>query len=367
MSQSGRLQTESHAVWDKKKPTDIKALVKGKNDIYDPRLDTSAGANPNNSSYQGWSDNPALCVANYLTDTKFGLGVATSKIDWAAVVTAANACDVSVAIPTGQTEKRFTANGVLFGTDSHRANIDKLLSAMNGNLIYTSGKYIVHAGVYAAPTESLDEDDLTGPISVKTSVERSARFNKVTGTYVSPTENHKTIEFPAVQLTSALNRDNGETLTKNVNLSFTNSSYMAQRLANKMVQLSDQQKVITFPANFSGLRVAVGDRVSVTISDLNYVAKVFRCVSWSFADTDAGGVNLTLVEDDGGSYADPAESAYSTVSAAGVLTAGFPGVPDHKICCYSRSKKYATKLAESNADQPINESQSMRPPTAVGR
>ena len=322
------LTDESQEVWDKKKPSDIKALVKGKNDIYDPRLDTSAGANPSSSSYQGWSDNPALCIANYLTDTKFGLGVATSKIDWAAVVTAANACDVSVAIPTSTTEKRFTANGVLFGTDSHRNNIDKLLSAMNGDLIYTSGKYVIHAGVYAAPTESLDEDDLTGAIAVKTSVERSARFNKVTGTYISPSENHKTVEFPAVQLTAALNRDNGETLTKNVNLPFTNSSYMAQRLANKMVQLSDQQKVITFPANFRGLRVAVGDRVSVTVSELNYSAKVFRCVSWSFSDTADGGVNLTLVEDDGSSYADPTESAYSTVSASGVLTQGFPGVPD---------------------------------------
>ena len=322
------LTDESQEVWDKKKPSDIKALVKGKNDIYDPRLDTSAGANPSNSSYQGWSDNPALCIANYLTDTKFGLGVATSKIDWAAVVTAANACDVSVAIPTGTTEKRFTANGVLFGTDSHRNNIDKLLSAMNGDLIYTSGKYVIHAGVYAAPTESLDEDDLTGAIAVKTSVERSQRFNKVTGTYISPSENHKTVEFPAVQLTAALNRDNGETLAKNVNLPFTNSSYMAQRLANKMVQLSDQQKVITFPANFTGLRVAVGDRVSVTVSELGYSVKVFRCVSWSFSDTEDGGVNLTLVEDDSGSYADPAESAYSTVSASGVLTQGVPGVPD---------------------------------------
>ena len=322
------LTDESQQDWDKKKPTDVKALVKGKKDIYDPRLDTSAGANPSNSSYQAWSDNPALCIANYLTDTTFGLGVAASKIDWAAVVTAADACDVSVDIPGSTTQKRFTANGVLFATDTHRANIDKLLSAMNGDLIYTSGQYIIHAGVYAAPSESLDEDDLAGPISVKTSVERSARFNKVTGTYISPSENHKSIEFPAVQLTAALNRDNGETLTKNVNLPFTNSSYMAQRLANKMVQLSDQQKVIVWPANFTGLRIAVGDRVSVTVEELNYSNKVFRCVGWSFSDSNDNGVNLTLVEDDSGSYADPAVSAYSTVSASGVLTQGFPGVPD---------------------------------------
>jgi len=322
------LTDESQSVWDKKKPNNIKALVKGKKDIYDPRLDTSAGANPTDSSYQAWTDNPALCIADYLMSSTFGLGIAAAKIDWDAVVTAANACDVSVSIPGSTTEKRFTCNGVIFGTDQHRQNIDKILSAMNGNLTYTSGKYTIRAGVYAAPSESLDEDDLAGAVIVKTSVERSQRFNKITGMYISPADNHKSVEFPAVQLTAALQRDNNETLERNISLPMTNTSYMAQRIANKLVQLSDQQKVITFPCNLSGLRVAVGDRVSITLSDLGYSNKVFRCVGWSFSESNASGVNLTLIEDDSGSYADPDVSAYSTISATGVITAGFPGVPD---------------------------------------
>lgn len=322
------LNDESQSVWDQKRPQNIKALVKGKKDIYDPRLDTSAGANPTNSSYQAWTDNPALCIADYLMSTTFGLGIAAAKIDWDAIVTAANACDVSVSIPGSTTEKRFTCNGVIFGTDQHRQNIDKILSAMNGNLTYTSGKYTVRAGVYAAPSESLGEDDLSGPVMVKTSVERSQRFNKITGMYIAPTDNHKSVEFPPVQLTAALQRDNNETLVRNISLPMTNTSYMAQRIANKLIQLSDQQKVITFPANLSGLRVAVGDRVNITLSDLGYSNKVFRCVGWSFSESNANGVNLTLIEDDSGSYADPAVIEYSTVSPTGVITAGFPGVPD---------------------------------------
>lgn len=322
------LNDESQSVWDQKRPQNIKALVKGKKDIYDPRLDTSAGANPTNSSYQAWTDNPALCIADYLMSSTFGLGIAAAKIDWDAIVTAANACDVSVSIPGSTTEKRFTCNGVIFGTDQHRQNIDKILSAMNGNLTYTSGKYTVRAGVYAAPSESLGEDDLAGPVMVKTSVERSQRFNKITGMYIAPTDNHKSVEFPPVQLTAALQRDNNETLVRNISLPMTNTSYMAQRIANKLIQLSDQQKVITFPCNLSGLRVAVGDRVNITLSDLGYSNKVFRCVGWSFSESNANGVNLTLIEDDSGSYADPAVIEYSTVSPTGVITAGFPGVPD---------------------------------------
>lgn len=317
----------SQELWDRLTPRDIKALVKGKKDIYDPRLDTSAGANPTNATYQQWTDNPALCAANYLTDTTFGLSVPVAKIDWDAVETAADACDVLVAIPGG-TQKRFTANGVLFATDSHRANINKLMSAMNGSLVYSNGVYTIRAGVYEAPTESLDEDSLAGPISVRTSVERGDRFNTIRPIFIDPSQQHKSVEAPEVALTAAVSRDNNETLIRDVQLSFTNTSYMAQRIAHKQIQLTDQQTVLTFPTNLSGLRVDVGDRVSVTVSELNYSNKVFRCAGWSFSDTQDGVVNLTLLEDDSGSYADPTSGEYSTRSPSGTITQGFRGVPD---------------------------------------
>ena len=346
------LTDSSQQLWDRKKPQNIKALVKGKKDIYDPRLDTSAGANPTNATYQQWSDNPALCVANYLTDTKFGLSIPVSKIDWAAVETAADACDVTVTVPNSGTQKRFTANGVLFATDTHRANINKLLSSMNGSLVYSNGIYTIRAGVYEAPTESLTEDDLAGPITVNTSVERGARFNTVRPIFIDPAQNHKSVEAPAVSITAAVSRDNNEVLTKDIELPFTNSSYMAQRIAHKQIQMTDQQKVLTFPANLTGLRIDVGDRVSVTVEELNYSNKVFRCASWSFSDTQDGVVNLTLLEDDAGSYADPLVGEYSTLQPSGVITEAFRGVPDPQ----NLSATAGLKSIELDWTNPVNTS-----------
>lgn len=320
------LNDESQEIWDKYSPNNIKALVRGRK-IYDPRLDVTPGANPTNSAYIAYSDNPALAVADYLINTRFGMKINPSKIDWDVVVTSANACDAVVDVPGG-TEKRFTANGALFATDSHKVSIDKLLSSMNGKLIYSSGIYYIKAGIYEAPTESLSEIDLTDAVSVKTSVERSKRFNTVGGVFLNPAQLHKTSEFPKVTITSALLRDNNEILEREIELPFTNSSYMAQRLANKLVQLSDQQKLVNFPANLAGLRVAVGDRVSVSIDELGWDGKVFQCLGWSFNDGGDFGVSLTLQEDDAGSYADMLVGEYSTVSADGVITEGFPGVPD---------------------------------------
>ena len=346
----------SQELWDRLTPTNIKALVKGKNDIYDPRLDVAAGNaagdNPTSATYQAWSDNPALCVANFLMDTEFGLGVPASKIDWADVVTSADACDVSVVVPNSGTQKRFTANGVIFATDSYRASLDKLLSSMNGSIFYSNGSYRIKAGVYEAPALTLDADDLADAITVKTSVERGERFNTIRPIIVDPAQNHKSTEAPQVQLTSAVSRDNGEVITKDIQLPFTNTSFMAQRLSHKQIQLSDQQKVISFPANLSALNVDIGDRVSVTIDELNYSAKVFRCLGWSFADSADGAVNLTLLEDDAGSYADPTAGEYSTVTADGTITPGFRGVPDPQ----NLSATAGLKNIELNWTNPVNTS-----------
>ena len=322
------LDEDSAEVWEKYSPGNVKALVQGKQ-VYDPRLEVTAGgtagASPTTAAYVAYSTNPALCVTDYLIDQTLGMGIAANKIDWAAVITAANGCDVDVDVPNSATQKRFTANGVLFGTDSHQKNINKLLSAMNGRLIYSNGKYIVKAGIYEAPTEVLTEDDLIGAIQIKTSLERSDRFNTIRGIFVDAAANNKSTEFPKVQLADAVTRDNGEVLEKEIQLPMVSDSYQAQRIANKLIQLSDQQKIISFPANLSALRITAGDRVQVTVEELSWNQKVFECVGWTFSDE--GGVNLTLREDSSTSYGDPLPAAYSQITADGTIVDAFRGVP----------------------------------------
>lgn len=331
------LKDGSQKTWDQYSPQNIKATVKGRK-VYDPRTTLTA-----------YSDNPALCLADYLTNTDFGMGIDSAKIDWDSVEAAANACDVTVSVPSG-TEKRFACNGVLFGTDSHKTNINKILSSMNGLLSFTNGKYVIRAGVYEAPAVNLDEDNLIGAVSIKTSFERSDRFNTVTGTFIDPAQNYKATEFPEVQLTAALLRDNGEVLSKDIQLPMTNSSYMAQRIAHKLVQISDQQKVVTFPTNLAGMQIAIGDRVSVSLEEFNWSNKVFICLGWTFSDSGNGGVNLILREDDSGSYADPAVGEYSTISATGGIITGFKGFPDPQ----NLTATAGLKSVELNWDNPDN-------------
>ena len=300
----------SQETWDQYSPQNIKGLVKGRK-VYNNLTDTT-----------DWSDNPVWCLIDYMTNTDFGMGVDSSKIDFDAADIAAAACDVTVTIPSG-TEKRFTCNGVIFGTDNHKTNINKILSSMNGMMTYTNGKFVIRAGVYEAPTVSLNEDHLQGGISLKTSVERSDRFNTVTGTFIDPSQNHKSIEFNSVQIAAALSRDNNEVLTKEVQLPMTNSQYMAQRIGYKLIKQSDLQQVLIFPANLAGVQVAVGSRVNITISELGWTNKVFMCLGWTFSDSGNGGVNLTLREDASSAYDDPLVGDYNTPIALTSLPNSF--------------------------------------------
>ena len=300
----------SQETWDQYSPQNIKGLVKGRK-VYNNLTDTT-----------DWSDNPVWCLIDYMTNTDFGMGVDSSKIDFDAADIAAAACDVTVTIPSG-TEKRFTCNGVIFGTDNHKTNINKILSSMNGMMTYTNGKFVIRAGIYEAPTVSLNEDHLQGGISLKTSVERSDRFNTVTGTFIDPSQNHKSVEFNSVQIASALARDNNEVLTKEVQLPMTNSQYMAQRIGYKLIKQSDLQQVLIFPANLAGVQVAVGSRVNVTISELGWTNKIFICLGWTFSDSGNGGVNLTLREDASSAYDDPLVGDYNTPIALTSLPNSF--------------------------------------------
>ena len=291
------LWDDTQELWDKYMPSNIMAVVEGKK-VYNNLTDTTA-----------FSDNPVWCLIDYMRDTTHGMGIETASIDFDAADVAAAICDATVAVPGG-TEKRYTANGVLLATDSHKTNINKLLSAMNGMLSYTNGVFVIRAGAYEAPTVSLNESHLQGAVSVKTALERSDRFNTVTGTFVDPSSRYKAMEFPQVQLSSALTRDNNEVLKKEIQLSLTNSSYMAQRLGYKLCLQSFLQQVITFPTNLAGIQVAVGSRVNVTLSDFGWTDKIFLCIGWTFSDSGDGGVNLILREDASTAYADPAVGDY---------------------------------------------------------
>ena len=102
----------------------ISAEIKGKK-VLDFRDGTTA-----------FSSNPALCLYDYLTDTRFGLATPTGNIDTTSFTTVANICDEDISLAGGGTENRYESHGIVYSNVDPMTAIDELLGSMLGVLSY---------------------------------------------------------------------------------------------------------------------------------------------------------------------------------------------------------------------------------------
>ncbi len=315
--------------WQGGPPQNVRVKLRGKK-VYDPRLDSSQtgglGAHRlDDPSTWAYSVNNALCTADYLIDSELGAGFDSARIDYVGLMDAADDCDASAAIPTATTQPRFTCNGVLSCHDVHRENVEKLLSSFGGTLRYYNGLWRVAASTWPGSSSfTLNESHLIGPITYRRSPERTERYNAVRGQYIDPDRNDQITHYlPVEDATLQSARDDGLELWKELDLPMTNDEYTAQRLAFRMVEQASRTGILVFPTGYNGLNIAPGDRGTVSIAELGWSSKTFRCVGLRYVDMV--GVELVLKEDDSAAYADPAEGDYGTRTGASGIN--FPGVP----------------------------------------
>ena len=246
---------------------EITAVIKGKK-VYDPRTSTTA-----------WSDNPALCVRDYLTTTGYGLGEAVANINDAAFTTAANICD-ETSTDAGTT--RYTANGAFTTGTTPQDLLEGLITSMGATLWYTQGAWNVKAAKWTAPVLDLNEDDLRSGISLATRHSRRDNFNTVNGTFRGDESNWQVTDFPPVTNSAFVTADGGLESTLDMDLPFTDNSIESRRIARIMLERNRQQ--LQFQASF-GLRafqVQTGDNVRITNTRLGWTNKEFEVVSWTF-------------------------------------------------------------------------------------
>ena len=266
----------------------IKADVRGKK-VYDPRTDATA-----------YSNNWALCVADYLRDERRGLGTSADEVDYDTVTAAANICDEDVVInQAGDTQKRYRCDGV-FELDSAPLQIlEALRTAAGGAVIWSGGQWQVHPAAPVAATRQLNEDDLRGDLSYQPRRARSELFNAVRGTFIDPTQQHQPTDFPPVVNPRYEAEDGGERIWFDTDLPFTNNAIAAQRLAKIELERHRQSVTVAMPCKLTVLGIKAWDVIELSITHLGWVNKKFQVLSWTL--TDDLGIDLELVE-----YADEA-------------------------------------------------------------
>ena len=263
----------------------VSALIRGKK-IYDPRTATTA-----------WSANPALCLADYLTSTKYGVGANyATEIDETSLAAAANICDEDVALVGGGTENRYECHGVFATSSKPEDIINQIVSSMAGKCIWSGGVWRILAGAYYTPTLSFNEDDLRGGFRVQSLVSRRESFNGVKGVFLSPADNYVVTDFPAITSAVYVAQDNGEEKLKSIELPMTTSASMAQRLAKIELLRARQQITTSLPMKLVGLKAQVGDIVQITNTRMGWSNKPFEVIGSQLAFGETVGVDLELRE-----------------------------------------------------------------------
>jgi len=249
---------------------EITATISGKK-VYDPRTSTTA-----------WSDNPALCLRDYLT-ASYGIAENTANIDDALVISAANVCDQTNTI-AGTT--RYTCNGAFTTSATPYDIVNSLLTSMDGSLWYAQGQWRMKPAYWTAPVLDLNEDDLRSSVSVSTRHSRRDNFNVVKGTFRGEESNWQTTDYPQVGSAAFLIADNGQESVADVDLPFTDNSIEARRIARISLERNRQQLTVSASFGLKTLQVQVGDNVRLTNSRFGWTNKEFEVLSWNFGLTD---------------------------------------------------------------------------------
>jgi hypothetical protein len=287
---------------------EITCMVQGKK-CYDPRLDSSPGANPTNASYIAYTNNPALCLADYLTDDALGLGEDPARIDWDMVSDAADICDELVDVPTGATQARYTCNIALLATTPYENNIEALAACMLGSCLYSGGKWRMRAGAWETPSFEITADNvMNGGIQVSTAYPYKERWNGIRGSYIDPNNRYQPNEFPAVQDDDYVIED-GESVFKDMAFSGCTNVYEAQRNAIMLVRKSRNKRSAIIQCDLSAFRIRPGDTGIVTLAELGWTNQQVRCEGWKI--NPAGSIEIAVREESSDDWNDPLESDYT--------------------------------------------------------
>ena len=275
---------------------DITALVEGKK-VYDPRTETT-----------GFSNNPALCIRDYLTNTRYGKGLSSGEINDTAFGQAATDIENFTVTeysggPAGV--QLFKCNAVIDTDDPIFQNLEKMLIGCKGFLPYQDGKYSLHIDQSTSSVMTLTESEIVGGISIQ-SERKEDKFNRVICKFPNPETDYQPDQaiWPdpgSTEETTFLSEDDGEVLVDEVDLETITSFYAARDFARIFCLRSRNALRTAFTATSEAMNLRVGDVVSVTHQTPGWTAKPFQVESLSLRYD--GTVDLQCVEYDSTIYA----------------------------------------------------------------
>lgn len=290
----------------------VTTTLRGKR-CYDPRLDVSPGASPTNASYIAWTQNPALCLCDYLM-SDLGGSYAGADIDWDTVVTAANYCEGTVNIPNALTQQRYTCNGVLYATEEFTENVKALVDSMLGRVIFRDGKWRIFAGSWQTPTFTIQKSDWISGLSIRFEQGKRRRFNQMRTWFVDADREWQRVESTPRTNATYKTADGEELIDAETEQLMCTNQYEAQRKGEFLLRQSRNQITVSgrLPPRFQD--IALWDTGTIVFDHLGWSSKTFRAVGIDM--NPDGSMDCVFAEEQSSDWTDLSAGEYNAPSAA---------------------------------------------------
>ncbi len=275
----------------------VQAKIQGKKVVF-----YNSGLAAQTAAYK---TNPAWCLLDYLTNARYGKGIAVSEIDLQSFYDASVVCETQVTPYSGASDINiFDTNTVLDTSQKIIDNVRELLKGCRGYLPYTSGKYKLIIETTGSASITLTEDDIIGGYNLSIPT-KNERYNRVIVGFVNPARNFQVdeVQFPPINdsgLSSAdqhatmKTADGGFLLEGRFSFKTLTSPYQAEEMAEVILRRSREAITLGLNVSFDAYDLAIGDIVNITHSSLGFSAKAFRVMGITFNEDFT--IGLSLVE-----------------------------------------------------------------------
>tara|TARA_R110001632_G_scaffold158858_1_gene277034 strand:- start:25 stop:1458 length:1434 start_codon:yes stop_codon:yes gene_type:complete len=214
-----------------------------------------------------FSDNPAWCVLDYLTNTRYGKGIADADLDMASFEAAGDYCDTK----NFETRGNVTTNGTIY------ANLIDLLSSCRGYIAF-GNKYrmLIDQASSETPFEITDANTI-GNVDYVLG-DKTTMFNKLTAKYLDSTTGYKD-NIKVVSSATLQTADNGLLLEAEIPMPFVKTTSIVTQILTEEINQSRQSHMIQLKCSVDAIDLQVGDLVNVTNETFGITQKTFRVLN----------------------------------------------------------------------------------------
>ena len=221
-----------------------------------------------------YSNNPAECLADYLTNSVYGAGniVNDDSLNLETFYNHKLFCNESVNHTDSDgnmsNDLRFTTNGVVNTHDTRDVNISDLATNSGAIVSYQLGKFQLNTEKVGSSVATFNDDNIFGDITIVNDGFNS-QLNKFTGSFISAANDYQDDQV-FIDIPTNLQNDNEPEFIQETRFKFIDNNIMAERIGNVILKKSRETLVVSFTTDLSALRLQVHDIITIENDTYNF-------------------------------------------------------------------------------------------------